>query len=51
MYVGQSFFHTEKWSKMGRWSFVEVLRLTAVKKSKHDSYKIQSIYDIRRYLG
>ena len=36
---------------MGRWSFVEVLTLTAVKISKHDSYKMRSIYDIRRYLG
>jgi len=36
---------------MGRRSFVEVLRLTAVKNSKHESYNIRSIYAIRRNLG
>ena len=51
LYVGQSFFHTKKWSKMGRLSFKEVLSLRAVKNSRHDSYKIRILCDIRRYLG
>jgi hypothetical protein len=50
LYVGKLFFHTEKWIKMGRWLFVEVLSLTAVKNSRQDSYKIRSIYDIRRQV-